>query len=226
MTTFVDLSHTFEDGMPGFTMTDDAGTAVEYTAEVRPFLTHEQSAPFYAEGCSFEISELRFQTSIGTYLDSPAHRYEGRRDVSDLDVEELVLPGVVVDVTGREAWEAVGPEVLDGVDVAGKAVLFHFGWDAHWGTGRYDAYPFVSPALVDRLVADEAALVGVDTLNVDDSNDPARPTHTRLLDEEILVVENLTGLDALLGASFRFFGVPLKAREVVAMPIRAFAELS
>lgn len=65
----------------------------------------------------------------------------------------------------------------------------------------------------------------MDTLNADDSRDLARPVHTELLARDVLIVENLRNLDLLHGLDFRFFAVPLKARKVAAMPVRAFAEV-
>ena len=70
-----------------------------------------------------------------------------------------------------------------------------------------------------------ARLVGVDTVNIDDSRDPARPVHTLLLKNEVLIVENLTGLEQLYGKAFRFFAVPWKAKKAASLPVRAFAEI-
>jgi kynurenine formamidase len=129
-------------------------------------------------------------------------------------------------VRGREPYEAVGPSVLpDDIDLAGKAVLFAFGWDQYWGTERYREYPYVSESLLEELIAADVAVVGVDTINVDDDRDRDRPAHTKLLGEEILIVENLCGLDALVGERFRFHAIPIPAVDAAAMPIRAYAEL-
>ncbi|AUV80524.1 cyclase [Salinigranum rubrum] len=223
---YVDLTHEFRDGMPGFRMRDEDGTEIEYTAEISPFLTHEETRPMYDGRASFEITEMTFQTAVGTYLDAPAHRFPGARDVADLTLDELVNDGVVVDVRGRDPYEAVDGSVLpDDADLAGAAVLFNFGWDTHWGTEAYREYPYVSEALVDRLVDAGVALVGVDTINADDDRNPARPTHTKLLDAGVPVVENLRGLDALHDRPFRFHAVPIRAVGAAAMPIRAYAEL-
>lgn len=224
MNELVDLSHDFEDGMPGFRMRNEDGSITQFTARIRPFLTHEQSRPKYQGLASFEITEVTFQTSIGTYLDSPYHRHPERRDIGALRLDELVLPGVVIDARGRAPLEAVGPEVLPEVGLRGAAVLVNFGWDRYWGTEEYFSYPYLASSTVDELARRGARLVGVDTLNIDDTRDPRRPAHTRLLGSDILIVENLTGLHALHGRRFRFFAVPIRARGAAAMPVRAFAE--
>lgn len=226
MAEFVELSHEFEEGMPGFRLPDDDGGYTEFSASIEPFLTHEETRPKYDGLASFEITELRFQSSIGTYLDSPAHRYPGERDISDICLDEIIHPGVVVDVRGQDPNESVEESVLaehDGLD--GTAVLFNFGWDSYWDTEDYREYPFISERLVDRLVEEDVALVGVDTFNVDDHRNPARPAHTKLLAEDIPIVENLCGLRQVRNGSFRFYAMPIRAVGAVAMPVRAFAEI-
>ena len=223
---FIDLSQTFEDGMPGFRMKNDDGILTPFSARVRPFLTHEQSRPRYDHQAEFEITEMTFQTSIGTYLDSPYHRFRDRRDIAALELNEVILPGVVVDARGRNAWEAVSIDVLPSdVSLEGKAVLFNFGWDVHWGTEAYYAYPFIARDLIDHLVNAGAKLVGMDTLNADDTHVPSRPAHSEFLSRDILIVENLCHLERLHGQDFRFFAVPWKAKGVAALPVRAFAEI-
>ncbi|SEL87530.1 Kynurenine formamidase [Haloferax larsenii] len=223
---FVDLSHTFEDGMPGFRQKNDDGTHTEYTAQVYPFFTHEESREKYEGKAAFEVTEMRFQTSMGTYLDSPYHRHPEGRDISELEIGELVLPGTVVDARGLAGDEELTVEaLLQESDLAGTAVLFNFGWDENWGTEQYRSYPYISEAVIEKLIDADVSLVGVDTLNADNHDNPARPAHTRLLDEEIFIVENLCNLDSLIGEPFRFFAVPIKAKDAAAMPIRAFAQL-
>ncbi|MFC6962753.1 cyclase family protein [Halocatena marina] len=225
MVEFVDLTHTFRDGMPGFRLHDADGSYTEYTAAIEPFLTHEDARPKFDGRCSFEITEMQFQTSVGTYLDSPAHRYAGEKDIAELDLSELINEGIVIDVRGRDPYEAISESVLPaGVDLSGMAVLFNFGWDSHWGTADYREYPYISESLIDRLLVENVALVGVDTINIDDDRNLDRPAHTKLLAEDVLIVENLCQLDALSDRAFRLYTIPIKATDTVAMPIRAFAE--
>jgi arylformamidase len=221
---FIDLSHVIEDGMPGFRMKSADGTLTEYTARVRPFLTHEQSRPFYQGKAEFAITELTLQTSVGTYIDAPYHRHRNKRDIGQIELAEVILPGLVIDVRGRAAWDAV--DFADTArDLSGKAVLFNFGWDQHWATEAYYGYPFLSRQTLQFLIGAGVRLVGVDTINIDNSRDPERPAHTWLLDKEILIVENLRGLDQLYSQPFTFFAVPLRVKGAAAMPVRAFAML-
>lgn len=230
MVRFVDLSHVFEDGMPGIRMPGPDGASVELTARIRPFMTHAQSQANYRGKAAFGLTEISFHTSIGTYLDSPHVRWPERRDIGALAIEELVLPGVALDLTratpDRPAQPAdIESTVAAGHDLAGSAVLCRFGWDRFWGQEAYRRYPFLSREALRWLIARGARLVGVDTVNIDDSADLERPAHSWLLERDIFIVENLRNLAALPQAGFRFFAVPIRARGAVSMPIRAFAEL-
>ncbi len=212
----VDLSHEIVDGMithPGIP-----------APSISTFLSHETSAARYAPGTTFEIGRIDLVANTGTYLDTPAHRYRGRPDLAGLGLERVVeLDGVVVDCRGR-AEQAIGPEAFDGVAIAGRAVLVATGWDAHWGTPAYLAdNPFLTEAAARHLVESSAALIGIDSLNVDSLADPRRPAHTAILGAGIPLVEHLTGLDALPPDGWRFFAVPPRIRGMATFPVRAFA---
>lgn len=221
---FLDLSHDFYDGMPGFKYKNDDGTVTPFSVSIKPFLTHEQTRPRYQGKAEFELTDFHFNGSMGTYLDSPYHRWKERRDVGALALEEVILDGVRIDA--RQAPERASWDVVpSGLDVRGKAVLFNFGWDRFWDSPEYEAYPFLGKAVVAWLIASGAKLVGVDTYNIDDTRDPERPTHSRLLEKDILIVENLRNLDRLGAQPFQFFAVPLRAKGAAAIPVRAFANV-
>ena len=226
MSRFVDLTQTFEDGMPGFRMKDSAGEPVEFTARIKPFLTHEESEPNYDGKASFEITEVSFQTSIGTYMDAPRHRHKGMGDIASLDISTLISPGVVIDARYCSPERPLTAEDLPPQEhLSGRAVLVNFGWDKHWGTEAYYSFPHVDRTGLQHLLDARIALFGVDALNADSIKDPERPAHTWFLRNGIHIVENLCGLERLHGEAFRFFSIPLKVREAAAFPVRAFAEL-
>jgi kynurenine formamidase len=224
--TFIDLSHAFEDNMPGFHLTSENGETIQLTARIKPFLTHEESRLRYQNKASFEITEITFQTSVGTYLDSPYHRFPDKRDISELALEDMILNGIVLDARHGLAGKPIGMEILPREEnITNKAILINFGWDQHWGKEKYHDYPFISEDVIKYLVENQVGLVGVDTINIDDKRNLARPAHTEFLKNDILIVENLTNLESLYKKVFRFYGVPIKGKKVAAMPVRAFAEV-
>jgi kynurenine formamidase len=73
------------------------------------------------------------------------------------------------------------------------------------------------------LVEKGPALVGIDSINIDDTGDAARPAHSRLLRAGIPIVEHLRGLEQLPATGFRFSAVPPRIQGLGTFPVRAHA---
>lgn len=213
----VDLSHTVYDGLvtyPGLP-----------APRITDHLDRASSRAHYAPGTEFAIAKIELVANTGTYLDAPFHRYAGARDLAELPLDTLAdLPAIVVRSDhGRRAIDA---ECFEGRAVAGRAVLVHTGWSAHFGTPAYGSgHPFLTRAAAERLVEGGARLVGIDSLNIDDTSGGERPVHSLLLEHDVRIVEHLTNLDALPDEGFRFYAVPPKVRGMGSFPVRAFARL-
>ena len=214
----VDVSHPIEAGMVTY-----SGLPGPVVTE---FLTRDASRGKYAEGTTFSIGRVDMVANTGTYVDAPFHRFEEGRDVAGLPLEKLAdLDGIVVDPVG--AGRVVDADVFRGADVAGKAVLVRTGWSRRFRTPAYfEGHPYLTRAAAAHLVASGAALLGIDSLNVDDTRDGERPAHTLLLAAEIPVVEHLTHLDLLPASGFRFHCVPAPVRGLGSFPVRAYAILN
>ncbi len=225
MTRYVDLSHVVEHGMvthPGIP-----------TPSITTFLSYDDSRGRYAPGVEFQIARLEMVANTGTYVDAPAHRFRGAPDLSALPLERLAGAPIVV-VPGDPAARAIGPEAFAGIDVRDRAVLVRTGWDRHWGTDAYlSGNPFLTAAAARLLAEAGPAIVGIDSLNVDDIGDPERPAHTAILGAGIPLVEHLCSLDRLEpsgggssgSVAGRFFAVPVAVRGMATFPVRAFAIL-
>jgi len=217
-TRIVDLSHVIEHGMTTY-----KGLPGPHICD---FWTRESSAANYDDGSSFQIGRIDMVANTGTYLDSPFHRYADGVDLAGLPLQSLAdLPGIVV----RRPWDndiEIGKAAIDSFDVAGKAVLIHTGWDRHWRTDRYaEDHPYLTDEAADWLVGNGAALVGIDSYNIDDTRVRARPVHTRLLGANIPICEHMTGLGTLPDEGFRFSAVPPKIAGMGTFPVRAYAVL-
>ena len=210
----IDVSHVVEDGQvtyPGLPAT-----------VVCDYLTREASRGRYAEGVEFHIGKIEMVANTGTYVDSPFHRYADGIDLAELPLERLAnLEGVVIRAGG--ASQAVDVDAFREVDVAGKAVLVASGWDRHWGSDEYfTGHPYLTAAAAEYLKQADAALVGIDSLNIDATDDGRRPVHSTLLAAGIPICEHLCGLEQLPTEGFRFFAVFLKVRGMGTFPVRAF----
>ncbi|HBB96604.1 MAG TPA: cyclase [Blastocatellia bacterium] len=226
----LDLSHNIEHGL------------ITYKGLPAPiicdFLSREESKQHYAPGTQFQIGKTEMVANSGTYLDSPFHRYEDGKDLSELELASLAdLDGVVVRAKGKEVraksqeqrakgeeLRAIDSTVFEGIEVRGKAVLIHTGWDAHWRTDKYfEGHPFLTKDAAQLLASQGAALVGIDSYNIDDTADLSRPAHSILLGAGIPIVEHMCSLDQLPDQQFKFFAVPVKVKGMGTFPVRAFA---
>ncbi len=214
----VDLSHVIEHGMttyPGLP-----------GPQICDFWEREGTAANYDDGSTFQIGRIDMIANTGTYLDSPFHRYADGIDLADLPLPSLAdLPGIVV----RRPWEnaiEVGPAAFEGREVRARAVLVHTGWDRHWRTDRYgEGHPFLTGEAADWLIENGAALVGIDSNNIDDTRTRSRPVHTKLLGAQIPICEHMTNLGSLPDEGFRFSAAPPKVRGMGSFPVRAYAVL-
>jgi kynurenine formamidase len=211
----IDLSHTIEQGM------------ITYRGLPAPlicdYLSREASRRLYAEGTEFHIGRIDMVANTGTYLDSPFHRFADGKDLSELPLTSLAgLEGIVVRCDGRK----ITRECFDGLEVAGRAVLIHTGWDRHWRTDDYfEEHPFLTEEAALFLKESGVKLVGIDSYNIDDTRSKARPAHSILLGSEIPIVEHMTCLEQVPETGFQFFAVPPKVKAFGTFPVRCFAIL-
>ena len=215
MVKIVDLSHPIEDGM--ITYTGLPGP------KISDHLSREASRGHYAEGTTFQIGRIEMVANTGTYIDAPFHRHVDGKDLSQFDLESIAnLNGLVFQAD--PGTRAITADLFKDRDLTGKAVLVHTGWDRHWSTGQYfEAHPFLTRESAEYLKSSGAALVGIDSLNIDDNADGTRPAHTILLGAEIPIVEHMCNLGSLPGTGFKFFAVPAPVKGMGSFPVRAFA---
>jgi kynurenine formamidase len=212
----IDLSHEIEHGM------------VTYRGLPAPaisdWLSRDASRSRYAPGTTFQIGKIELLANTGTYIDAPFHRYPEGVDVGGYALNAVAnLSGLVVRISGQ--GRAIDSSRFEEQDLRGKAVLVHTGWDRHWRTDTYSGgqHPFVTRDAAEYLVKAGAALVGIDSLNIDDDKDGSRPAHTILLGAGIAIVEHMTNLAALPNDGFTFFAVPPRVKGMGSFPVRAFA---
>jgi kynurenine formamidase len=215
---YVDLSHTIEDGL------------VTYKGLPAPiicdYLSREKSRELYAPGTEFQIGKIEMVANTGTYVDCPFHRYEDGKDLAQVGLESFAdLDAVVVRAPHQETL-SIGPEFFQGKEIRNRAVLVHTGWDEYWNSDRYfEGNPYLTQEAADYLQQAGVKLVGIDSLNIDNTKDKSRPVHSILLRSEILIVEHLCNLAAIPDEDFAFSAIPPKFKGVGTFPVRAMARL-
>ncbi len=173
-------------------------------------------------------SQVTVGLHCGTHVDAPTHFYNARPTIEQVALEKCVGPALLIDLTPK-TWPA--QSVIDVADLAaygnqlratGKVIL-KTGWAQRWGEPTYfTEHPVITGEAVQFLVDCGVHLVGVDTPSVDR---PPFPAHLVLLDNEVVILENLTNLDAIRAARFQLVALPLKLTGREASPVRAIAIL-
>jgi arylformamidase len=215
---FIDLNHVIEDGMLTY-----KGLPAPVICD---HLSRVQSRQLYAEGTEFQISRITLVANTGTYIDTPYHRFADGFDLSGLPLESITeIDGVVVRAVDMPV-RAISRAAFEGIEVAGKAVLVHTNWAKHWRTDRYfEGHPFLTRDAGEYLRDHGATLVGIDSYNIDCTDDGHRHVHTVLLAAGIPIVEHMCGLEQLPDSGFRFSAVPPKIKGMGTFPVRAYATL-
>ncbi|KAI6029343.1 putative cyclase [Pisolithus microcarpus] len=236
-TSIVDLSHPLQSGMtcypgdPGFSIRCSCNSPI---SDAPPMV--------------ITVHELTCSTHTGTHVDTPFHFFHGGAKLSDIPLERFVGRAVVLDVRHaahprkKIGWadvdvecnsaglRQIGPRSEGKVDI----VLLWTGWDTHWDTPTYFAHPYFAREVAERLRDLGVGMVGLDTLNPDetpaDASEGGGPGdgfggHEVLLGAGRLICENLRGLGTLAGDSVSEAWVsivPLLISGSDGSPVRAY----
>jgi arylformamidase len=217
-TRYVDLSHVVEDG----TVTH-RGLPPPVICD---YLSREASRSRYAAGTEFHIARIEMVANTGTYVDCPFHRFADGQDFTQIALDRFADLEAIVVRTDHGRSPAIGADAFRRLALRGRAVLVHTGWDRHWGSEAYiGEHPFLTEDAAIYLRDSGATLVGIDSMNIDDTRGNTRPVHSTLLGANILIAEHLCNLANVPDEGFAFSAVPAKFRGVGTFPVRAMARL-
>lgn len=203
--TYIDLTHTFTTNMP------------VYPGDPEPKLVDVASVK--KEGWADQ--EIKTSMHVGTHMDAPGHMIEGGKKLSDYPISHFFGRGHLLDARGKEAIDI---ELLEGKEIQeGNMVLVMTGLYHYFGSPKYfEIYPPVTEAFAEKLAELGVKLLGLDSCTPDSS---PYPIHKMLLKNDILIAENLTNLEALLGHSeFEIIALPAKLQTDGA-PARVVAKI-
>ncbi len=215
----VDLSHTIENGMTTF-----EGQPAPVITEIVPRGGVYDSQFRFVKGfASPPATRIEMVCNTGTLIDTPFYFSPKGPDAARLELSELVNLDAIVVRQPFEQGRKIDRLAFDEVDVSGKAVLLHTGWSRHWRSFRYyKGWPYLSIAAARWLRVSGASLVGIDSLNIDITDDGTRKVHDELLSHNIPIIMHLTNLESVPTHGSRFFAAPLKVERVSSFPVRAF----
>ncbi|TNY36036.1 cyclase family protein [Thermomonospora catenispora] len=202
--TWIDLSVPVVAGMPVY--------PGDPQVEVGPALTVSEAG--------VNVARVHLGSHAGTHVDAPFHVDGSWPPLEEVPLDRFAGEAAVMDVRGLPPRAPIGPELVPPGLRPGRMLLVVTGWSEHWGTPEYLAHPYLTPEACERIVACGVRTVGVDALSVDRTPGPGEEefslaAHRALLGAGAVIVENLTGLDRLIGAT---------RVEVFAFPIRLIGD--
>ena len=162
----------------------------------------------------------------GTHMDAPAHIFPGAPTLDALPAEKFTGKACVVDCSDAGEGGRITMRHIQNVRAAAdeaEFLLFYTGWSRLWNDGRYfGAYPAFD-ADVMRYCAAGKKGIGIDAISIDPIDSFELPMHRIVLGAGLVIVENLTNLEGLIGRAFRFAALPLKYENADGAPVRAVA---
>ncbi len=202
----IDLTHKIDENIPVYPGTPEV--------KVQIFAT--------VENTGFREKLFQISSHVGTHMDAPAHMITGGNFLDNYPLQKFSGSAVVVDVRSYGKLE-LGADLVQNLPRV-DFILFNTGYDQKWGKADYlSDFPYPGIELAKSLVKRGVKAIGVDTVSVDATQNTTYPTHHELLGNEVLIIENLTNLQALPGDVFQFFALPLNIAEADGAPVRAMA---
>jgi kynurenine formamidase len=225
MKKIIDLTHTLTPDIPIF---DTTGCGFELSIES----DYKDCTP----PDLFRAQKINSKAGIGTHMDAPAHCVEGGKTIEKIEMEELVAPCVVIDVSfeADQNYVVMPEKVLDFEKEYGEIppksfVIFYTGWDKHWGDpeiyrNNYK-FPSISEATAKLLLERDIVGLGIDTLS-SDTGAKGFPVHRAILGAGKYLVENIANAKSLPPTGAKIFVMPIKIGEGTEAPIRLVAVVS
>jgi kynurenine formamidase len=186
----------------------------------------------------------------GTHLDAPVHFAKGRRSVDQIPLEQLMGPGLVVDVT-RQC--ASNPDYLVSVEdfqnwekqngkiAPGSIVFLRTGYGRYYpdrkkylGTDERGAaavpklhFPGLDPHAAEWLTQNRSIkAIGLDTASIDRGQSTLFESHRALFEKDVPAFENVANLDQLPLKGFSVIALPMKIKGGSGGPLRIVALLN
>ncbi len=215
---FIDLTHTLESMIP----TWEGGCG----------FTHDLHIDY--SDCQgkdkFRVMKMSMHAGIGTHMDAPSHCISGGRSIHEFDVNELCMPCVVIDVSGRcharytvTVKDITEFENIYGRILKGSCVMIKTGWSQFWAEPEHYrnnyVFPSVSPQAADFLLQRGVDALGIDTLSPDRPEDGFK-VHQLFLGAGKILIENVANLDSIPEVTAFVLAVPLKIKYGTESPLR------
>ena len=175
----------------------------------------------------FRNMEMTFCTHLGTHIDTPCPYFSGGQNPgSDAGLSVFFGPACCLDLSAmpRQLIDIKDLSPFREMIITSEFVLLRTGWSRFWGTDEYyRGHPSLTREAAFWLAAFPLKGIGIDAASLDRADASHLSIHRVLLERNICLVENLTGLDQLPADGFMVSCLPLNLRGGDGCPVRAAA---
>ena len=214
----IDLTHTLDSTIP----TWDGGCGFDHDVHID-----------YSDCTSedrFRVMKVKMHASIGTHMDAPSHCIPGSRFIHDFDVNDLIMPCVVLDISDKchERYSLSAQDIADfeskyGKIAGGSCVFVKTGWSKFWHTPlqyhNNHVFPSVSPDAAELLLERLVRAIGIDTLSPDRPEDGFN-VHKIFLGADKIIIENVANLGSMPPTGGFCLVLPIKIKDGTEAPVR------
>ena len=208
MNKIIDLTHPISEGMPVYPGTESPVLKAECTID----------------GIGFAEKKISMFSHTGTHMDAPAHLIKDAKTLDKFSVGHFYgralllnltnIKGSNIELSDLETHKALLKDV--------EFILLYTGWSKYWGKDKYfENYPVLSVAAAEWLSLFKLKGIGLDTISADKIDTVDYEVHNVFLQNETVVVENLTNLYLLPDNGFTFSCFPMSFEDADGSPVRA-----
>lgn len=170
------------------------------------------------KGDLFDSAVMVLGTHTGTHVDAPAHYLDGGVTVDRIPADDLVGPGIVLDMRGRPCIDRHALETSELGDY--KRVFFKTDNSLKLlESGFSEDYVHLTRTGAEYLVKRDVKLAGIDYLSIEAFHSPEALVHKTLLGAGIVVTEGLMLVDVPAGPC-TIYCLPLKIEGADGAPAR------
>ena len=210
MEKIIDLTHPISSGMPVYPGTEPPVLKTECTIEDIGFLE----------------KKITLVSHTGTHMDAPAHLIKDAKTLDKFPIEQFYGRALLLNLTNIEGCTIELQKLEPHKDVIGNVdfLLLHTGWSKYWGSDKYFLdYPVLSMEAAEWLGKFRLKGIGLDTISADKVDTEKFLIHKAFLENDTVIIENLTNLDTLSCNQFTFSCFPMSFEGADGSPVRAAA---
>lgn len=161
---------------------------------------------------TYNEHQITINTHLGTHMDFPYHMIDDGKKSSDFKLENFIGKGKVININNPD---------LDSIEDEDVFLLY----SEHIEKGidnLFNDVPVLDENLVDFLITKKPKMLLLDIPTPDKF---PYPIHKKILENDILIVENVCNMKLLIDKKFKVYAIPLNFEEFDGSPCRVFAEV-